>query len=266
MKEQNRGRGWLLLIAVLGVLCILCGVFLLRGAPGPRAETPVVSEGVPDTPTPSRPEPEDTAQPQASEQPYVSPIDFETLQAGNPDIYGWLRIPGTAVDYPLVQRSGDDGFYLNHDSEGNYSPAGAIFTESAYNAADMEDPVTLVYGHQMYSGTMFGSLQPTYSQPDNLETCGEIVVYLPDREYHYQVFAAVPYDDRHILYHYDFSDPRRYNAFLNSVFSVRSIGATFREDLAAAVTPEDRLLILSTCLTGNDNGRYLVLAKRQSET
>ena len=110
---------------------------------------------------------------------------------------------------------------------------------------------------------MFGKLQATYSQENALEDYGEILVYLPDREYHYQVFAAVPYDNRHILYNYDFTDSRRYNAFLNSIFEVRELGAVRNREIS--VTPEDHLLVLSTCLTGNDHKRYLVLAKRQAE-
>ena len=124
----------------------------------------------------------ESSQPEATEEPYVSPIDFEALQGQNPDIYGWLRIPGTEFDFPLVQREGDDSFYLTHDSDGEEDPAGAIFTESAYNSADMEDPVTVAYGHQMIAGTMFGKLQATYSQENALDDYGEIIVYLPERE------------------------------------------------------------------------------------
>ena len=113
-----------------------------------------------------------------------------------------------------MQRQGDDSFYLTHDSDGNESFAGAIFTESAYNSTTMEDPVTVAYGHQMHAGTMFGKLQETYSQEDALEDYGEVIVYLPEKELHYQVFAAVPYDNRHILYNYDCTDSRRFNAFL----------------------------------------------------
>ena len=149
--------------------------------------------------------------------------------------------------------------YLTHDSDGNESSAGAIFTESAYNGTDMEDPVTVAYGHQMQAGTMFGRLQATYSEKDSLKEYGEMIVYLPDKELHYTVFAAVPYDNRHILYQYDFSSGRRYNAFLNSIFEVREIGAQMSSEIT--VSPEDKLLILSTCMQGNPQRRYLVLAK-----
>ena len=250
-----------ILIGVLGVLCIVCGVALLAGG----FKKPVTAD-----PTPSSQVSGDSQEPEASDEvsadegePYVSPIDFKTLQAENPDIYAWLRIPNTEFDFPILQREGDDSFYLTHDSDGNENSIGAIFTESDYNGTDFEDPLTVVYGHQMHSGTMFGKLQATYSNPENLSTCGEIDVYLPDKELHYQVFAAVPYDNRHILYNYDSTDPRRVTAFLNSVYAVREIGANFSSDVT--VSDSDKILVLSTCLEGNSHKRYLVLAKCQEE-
>ena len=162
-----------------------------------------------------------------------------------------------------MQRQGDDSFYLTHDSDGNESSAGAIFTESAYNSTTMEDPVTVAYGHQMHAGTMFGKLQETYSQENALEDYSEVIVYLPEKELHYQVFAAVPYDNRHILYNYDCTDSRRFNAFLNSIYEVREIGAQFASGVT--VSTDDKVLVLSTCLAGNSQRRYLVLAVCQAE-
>ena len=253
-----------ILIGVLGLACVVCGVFSAHQpakahsggsnppAPAPRRNPP---------PSQRRSLKAPSRKPPGS--PTSAPIDFATLQEANPDIYGWLRIPGTEFDFPLVQREGDDSFYLTHDSDGAENPAGAIFTESAYNSTTMDDPITVAYGHQMHAGTMFGRLQETYSQENALEDYGEIIVYLPDKEYHYQVFAAVPYDNRHILYNYDGSDPRRVTAFLNSIYQVREIGAQFNENVP--VSNDDKFLVLSTCLAGNSERRYLVLAVRQAE-
>lgn len=202
--------------------------------------------------------PEDTA------PAYASPVDFEDLWEVNPDIYAWLYIPGTEINYPILQREGDDGFYLSHDSRGKSSQAGAIFTEETYTKKDFSDPVTLVYGHHMRSGTMFGNLQETYSTREGMEAHRDIVVYLPERELRYEVFAAVPHDMRHILYYNDFTDPEVFQAFLEQVLSVRSINASIDE--SAGVTAEDQLLILSTCLRGDSHQRYLVLAKRTAES
>ena len=257
-------RGLAILIAVLGVLCVVCGALLLRGNSAPVTAEPTPSSTVEATPSPAPAEtPEPVRSQPETEEPYVSPFDCASLQAQNPDIYGWLRIPGTEFDVPLVQRQGDDSFYLTHDSDGNESSAGAIFTESAYNSTTMEDPVTVAYGHQMHAGTMFGKLQETYSQENALEDYGEVIVYLPEKELHYQVFAAVPYDNRHILYNYDCTDSRRFNAFLNSIYEVREIGAQFASGVT--VSTDDKVLVLSTCLAGNSQRRYLVLAVCQAE-
>ena len=112
----------------------------------------------------------------------------------------------------------------------------------------------------MNSGAMFGTLQETYSQPGAVEEYGQIIVYLPTEEIHYQIFAAVPANKAHILYYYDFSDPEIFQLFLERVYAIRSIGANFNQNIS--VTPDDQLLILSTCLSGNSEHRYLVLAKR----
>lgn len=270
-------------------MTVLAGILLLafvllfllltpeRGEkPDPEEQTRDILEQI----EPSQPEPEtedsspqDTEPPETMapetppdserstepEEPYVSPIDFAALQAGNPDIYGWLQIPGTEISYPVLQSPEDDAYYLDHDSDGNWSREGAIFTEHTYNGTAFTDPATVVYGHRRDSGTMFGQLQSIYSDPEKMTACSEVIVFLPERELHYQVFAAVPYDNRHILYHYDFGSRRMYNAFLETIWSVREIGAVL--DTSVTVSSEDPLLILSTCLRGNAQKRFLVLAK-----
>ena len=153
---------------------------------------------------------------QETEPQYVSPIDFDELREKNPDIIGWLSIPDTVVYYPIVRREGDDKFYLNHDADGNSYVGGALFVESAYNGSDFTDPVTIIYGHYMRSGMLFGSLQKDFSGKKAMDSHSEIIVYLEDRELHYNVFAAVPYDTRHILYTMIF----RTNAFSGLFFRV----------------------------------------------
>ena len=158
-----------------------------------------------------------------------------------------------------MAQNADDTWYLTHDIDGSYSSDGTLFTESAYNGADLTDPATVIYGHRMNSGAMFGTLQKTYSDPESFEAHREIVLYLPDQEIHATVFAAVPYDNRHILYNYDFDDQRMTRLFLNSVRLVRDLGANLDED--AFPQEGDRMVILSTCQKGNRQMRYLVLAK-----
>lgn len=240
--------------ALLLLACVLLGVLLWRDRPRETVETKVQET------LEKRKEEPVRAEPSAPEKPpYESPIDFEALWEMNPDIYAWIQIPGTELSYPILQREGDDSYYLRRDSAGKKDQRGCIFTESEFNGRDFTDPVTLVYGHYMKNGTMFGSLQPTYSAVEGIAEYGEIVIYLPDREVHYLVFAGVPYSNRHILYYHDFSDPKIYQAFLDAVHSVRAFNANV--DYTVKVEPRDRLLILSTCLRGDNQKRYLVLAK-----
>ena len=76
------------------------------------------------------------------------PIDFSALQEKNPDIYAWVKIDGTTVDYPICQNFEDDNYYLTHTWERAEAADGAIFTQ-ACNSKNFTDFNTVVYGHQM---------------------------------------------------------------------------------------------------------------------
>jgi sortase B len=196
-------------------------------------------------------------------EPYESPVDFESLKKRNPDIYAWLDIPGSEISLPVLSREGDSDYYINRDLDGNYSARGSLFTQSFWNSNDFSDECTVIYGHAALSGAMFGTLQQFYSDPDNFRDHNELIIYMPNREIHYRVFAAVPYDDRHLLASFTFSFVGNYRLFIESVYSVRAIGANVDEECEFNYT--DRMLILSTCLKGNSNKRYLVCALEVAE-
>ncbi len=226
-------------------------------APSPAPEKPAPSPG------PASPRPVETAQPTPeptpTPEPYESPIDFEALRALNPDIYAWLTIPNTDISYPLLQSAEDDAYYLDHNSDKQYSANGALFSEHQYNGLELTDPVTLIYGHHMKSGAMFGNLQMLFSDPAFFEENETFTVYTPDAELTYGVFAAVPYPGDHTLYSNDFSKDAVFEVFFDGIFSTRDLGARFREEYAPV--PGDRVMILSTCLIGNNTNRFLVMGK-----
>lgn len=190
---------------------------------------------------------------------YVSPIDFDSLKAVNEDIYAWLEIPGTDISYPILQHPTEDEYYLRRDYKGNHAIAGCLFTEHSYNSTTMEDPMTVIYGHDMDNGEMLGSLQTIYSDEESLKEHQEIIIYLPDKELHYTVFAAVPFDKTHILYNYDFSKQRVANIFYQDILSTRALGACI--DQKAYKGADTNSIILSTCLKGNNQKRFLVAAQ-----
>lgn len=106
-------------------------------------------------------------------------VDFESLQAVNSDVVAWLYIPDTNVNFPVVK--GPSNFtYLNLDYEGNYSIAGSIFMDIACSS-DFSDIETLLYGHNMHNGAMFGRLKK-FEDTDYLKAHKDVYVLLPTGE------------------------------------------------------------------------------------
>lgn len=221
-----------------------------------------LQETAKETPQPEPPAEEpDSGQEAETEEPIEIPVDFESLKKQNPDIYAWIEIPGTAIDYPVVQREGDNAYYLTHNIDGEENAEGAIFTED-YNSRTFEDPNTVLYGHNMKNGSMFQNLH-NYADRSFFDEHREVTVYLPDAILHYRVFAAYLYDSRHLLESFDFSDPTVMGNYLSSIQSLRSMDANV--DTEMELDGSDRILTLSTCYRGQDDKRYLVQAVLESE-
>ncbi len=189
------------------------------------------------------------------DQEVVIPIDFESLTAEYPDVYAWIRIPGTTIDYPIVQREGDNAYYLNHTAEGKKSIAGAIYTED-YNGKDFSDPNTVIYGHNMKNGSMFKQLHK-YKDRQFFSEHSEIMIYQPNRVLNYRIFAAYVYDNQHLMKSFDFANTQVYASYLNEISQRKGMNGNL--DTTVEVTQESNIITLSTC-TANDSQRYLVQA------
>ena len=178
---------------------------------------------------------------------------FEKLQEIAPDAYAWITVPGTQIDYPIVQHPTDNTFYLNHNPKGEYEFAGAIFTED-YNATDFEDPNTVIYGHNMKNGSMFQELHK-FEDKAFFEEHPEFTIYTPDEVLHYHIFAAYTYDNRHLLKEFDFDDSEVFRLYLEDILGMKSMSANI--DKNAEIKEDDRIVTLSTC-NGINEQRYLV--------
>ena len=195
-------------------------------------------------------------------RPEKSAIDFKTLMKESEDVIAWLRINGTSVDYPVMFREGDNGYYLRRDLYGKYSNGGSLFVED-YNNPDFSDPVTIIYGHHLGSGEMFGRLQATYTNAETFKKCQEIIVYFAEKELHYKVFCAVPLDNAHILYYHDFNNEAVYENYFAQTFQIRSLQAVFDETYKPQFG--DLVLMLSTCYSTDYSRRFVVMAKLTDE-
>ncbi len=192
-----------------------------------------------------------------------NPIDFEALQAENPDVCAWIRLDNTVIDYPVL-RSGLDtpeDFYLDHDMYGTKKRAGSIYIQQL-NSPRFTDPNTLVYGHNMLNGTMFAVLKK-FRNKQFFDENQTITVYTPGHIYTYTIFSAFVYDNRHILNSFNFYTEEGYGDFLKDCLDPPTFIKNVREGVE--VTTDDRIITLSTC-TSNDSERYLVAAVLTKDT
>lgn len=249
-----------ILVAVLFIVGCLCFALYFTYAPDKVEDPPDYSDIVQQLPAPKPiPVREQQTAPAPEPAPYLSPIDFEALWDRNPDIIAWMDIPNTDISYPVVQRKGDDTFYLKHNSDGDKSTVGALFSESAYNADDFSDLITALYGHRTRGTTMLGKLQSLYSEENAMQDYRIIRVFLPDKELDYEVFAAMPYSSVHIPYTYGVNDLRGKRLFQYQISNTHSLeGKVIDERFPQSTDP---VLLLSTCLTGDDSRRFLVFAR-----
>lgn len=188
--------------------------------------------------------------------PVEIPIDFDKLQERNPDVYAWITIPNTDIDYPILQSGTDNTYYLTHTIDRDESPEGSIFTEN-YNSKDFEDANTVIYGHNMKNGSMFEDLL-NYRDRSFFDENREVLIYTPDAIRHYQIFASYLYDDRHLLQSFDYDNTFIYEQYLKMVLSIRDMNSCI--DTETEIGKDDKIITLSTCYGTQTHSRYLVQA------
>ncbi|MCR5212703.1 MAG: class B sortase [Lachnospiraceae bacterium] len=187
--------------------------------------------------------------------------DYSELYAQNPDTAGWLTIPDTGVDYVVVQGS-DNDYYLRRDFYGNSDSNGTLFVDYR---CDIVNPTTntIIYGHDMNSGMMFGTLS-RYYEDVNFYRSHRTVNFSTIYEHRtYEIVAVclseVKYQDDSSYRYYNFinaGNEAEWNAFVNNVRDL----TLYPEDLTLA--PGDQVLTLSTCDDYKDNGRLFIVARR----
>lgn len=180
-------------------------------------------------------------------------LDFEELKKANKDIFAWIYIPGTAIDYPVLQHPTDDTFYLEHNIDGSAGLPGCIYVE-LLNGISFNDSNTVLYGHNMLNGSMFATLH-RFADKDFFDENRYIFIYTPSADYVYEIFAAYTYSDIHLLKGIDITSEEKFANYLEDVYSVRGMNNNFADDITA--TGKDKIITLSTC-TGDDSKRYLV--------
>lgn len=187
---------------------------------------------------------------------------FDDLLSQNSDLAGWIEIPDTDINYPIMQTT-DNEYYLTHDFDKADDTNGALFVDYR---SDLVNPTTntIVYGHNMKSGMMFGSLKK-YLDQDYYEQHKTINFSTLYEERTYEVVAVclskVAYQDDDSYRYYNFIDAANdseFQAFYENAQSLSVYGTEIDLDV------EDQILTLSTCNSYVDDGRLFLLAKRVS--
>ena len=180
------------------------------------------------------------------------PINFDYLKGENGDIIGWIVVDGTLIDYPILYDTTYNYYYLNHNYEGTTTGYGSIFVLGE-NAGDFTDFNTVVYGHNMLDGRMFAQLH-RFRDKNFFDSHGQIIVYTPERQLTYQVFAAYRRDNLDIIANTDLSTKELIDEYIESIYAQTDL-AQFNP--APEVTSSDRIITLSTCI-GNPAYRFVV--------
>lgn len=195
--------------------------------------------------------------------------DFATLWEANEDVIAYLIIPDTKIDYPLLW-SEDNGFYLDHNFDKKKGHTGCLYLE-VYNDIFMQDPIAIIYGHDMLNDSMFGTLNK-YLDGKYRKDHKYFFIYTPDETQVYEVAITSVVEDIHLLevcedfieeddgtemfYGFRGDEPvKLYDAFVNKTISHSN---TYITD--EPFTEDDQLIVMSTCFrTGT---RFIVVGKR----
>lgn len=181
-------------------------------------------------------------------------LDWEVLEKENEDIYSWIYVPGTNVNYPVLQHPTENDYYLERNLDHSQGLPGCIYTQKL-NAMDYTDGITVLYGHNMKNGTMFKSLH-NYSDRAYFDENRYIYVYTPEKVLAYEIYAACEYSDEHILYQYNTSNEGTIS-FLEDLAGLRGMSNQIADDVEI---PEDaKAIVLSTCIANKPNNRWIVV-------
>ena len=198
-------------------------------------------------------------------------IDFHKMREISPDIVAWIRSEGTAIDYPIVQ-STDNDFYLNHLPNGTRNKMGSIFLDYRNTIDSLLDysnnTPLFIYGHDVPSGDMFGSLRH-YTSQDYFDQHNIIHLFTPEQDYILTPFAGYIIDtavEMIPLYFNgstDFYDYTDFSAdiadFYDYIYDITQ-RSFFKSDVQ--ISHGDRLVFLTTCVeSGSKNDRLIIAAK-----
>ena len=178
----------------------------------------------------------------------INPVDFEELEAVNEEIIGWIRIGALDLSYPVAQSS-DNDYYLHRTFERQDNFAGCIFLNCS-NSRYFTDQNTIIYGHNMKNGSMFGTLKNLQDQ-ELYDKNPFFWIYTKQFIYQYRIFSCAVVSKEGDNYRTRFTT----DEFTDFLAARQSDSLVDNHGLQ--VSADDRIVTLSTC-TGDDSTRFIV--------
>lgn len=188
-------------------------------------------------------------------------VDWEALKANNPDVVGWLQVPGTIVNYPVYQADNNE-YYLDHAPDRSQSIGGAVFLDYENTAPGMVDGQTIIYGHHMRNGSQFKPIADMENQTlfDGVKT----VWYVTEKGAYKlaPLFLYYTHEGDVDVRTFQFSSADEYQTYLKTYLGK---AVTKRSDIEEILPHLEHILTLSTCNYYDNLGRTLLVCAPKSE-
>ena len=186
--------------------------------------------------------------------------EYETLYNKNKKLIGWLKIDDTNIDYPVMQTANNE-YYLDHNFNQEYDKNGSLFLDASCDVVNRNTNL-IIYGHHMKSGKMFGNLN-SYSSKEYCEKHSTIRFDTIYEKGLYQVMyvfrSRIFNEDEVVFKYYQFLDAASEKEFASNM---QEMAALSLYDTGVTAVFGDELLTLSTCDSSEQDGRFVVVAKR----
>ncbi|WP_051209205.1 class B sortase [Butyrivibrio sp. WCD3002] len=186
-------------------------------------------------------------------------VELQDVIAQNPDVFGWIYIPGTNIDYPVAQNmDGDDSYYENHDPSGfKESSKGGIYI-SAANLMDMTDFNTVIHGKTTDDGDMFSQLW-SFEDEKFFNEHDRFAIFIDGNVLEYEVWTAYERENTNLLEKYDFTEYDGCKQFLTEMKKDWTTATNIREGWEQGASPENFLVTLTTVNPKNPSKQLVVV-------
>lgn len=247
-KKKKKGRTWLWRILFVAALCVfvysgyqLYHIFSQNHEEKQEKQTLTTIANIPEDPKPE-------------EEPFT--INWDALKEKNPDISGWIIIPDTDINYPIVHGN-DNAYYLTHTFLKAENYAGAIFMDYQSDP-EFKDLNTFIYGHNVKHGTMFAELE-NFKEAEFYQNHPYVYLFTPNGNYRCEVISMYSTTDGSPSYTTYTGNKVGYEGYISMI---KGLAEHVRD---VEMNSEDHMITLSTCSyeRGGEisDARYLLHAK-----